>query len=159
MSMRSVLVGAAAGAVGTVVLDVTTYGDMALRGRASSDAPATLVKNVAASAGIEPLTGDDETAKNRRSGTGALLGYVNGVGIGALYGALRPSLRGVPAVLAGLALGAAAMAASDVPLVKTGATDPATWGTAGWFADIVPHVLYGLALAFAFDALQESGSS
>ena len=160
MSMRSVLVGTVAGAVGTIALDVATYADMALRGRPSSDTPATFVKNLAASAGIEPLAADDETAKNRRSGVGALLGYVNGLLVGAVYGAVRPALRGrVPPVITALAAGVAAMAISDVPLVKSGATDPKTWGTEGWLADIVPHVVYGLVLALAFDALDESGSA
>ena len=36
------------------------------------------------------------------------------------------------------------MAGSDVPAVATGATDPKTWGTSGWLADIVPHAIYGL---------------
>ncbi|MEA2721373.1 MAG: hypothetical protein QOJ39_3237 [Candidatus Eremiobacteraeota bacterium] len=159
MNMRSVLVGTAAGAVGTIALDIATYADMALRGRPSSEAPATMVKNVAASAGIEPLAADDDTSKNRRSGTGALLGYANGLAVGAVYGAIRPVLRGrVPLAVAALAAGGAAMALSDVPLVKSGATDPKTWGAAGWLADIIPHALYGLALAFAFDALLESSS-
>lgn len=151
--LRSVLVGAVSGAAGTVALDVTTYGDIALRGRPSSSAPADLVKSIAASAGIEALAADDEKASNRRSGVGALLGYVNGVGLGTVYGALRPALRGVPPVLAGLALGAAAMAASDVPLTRAGVTDPKTWGAAGWLADIIPHAVYGLTLAYTFEAL------
>jgi hypothetical protein len=154
MTLRSVLVGTAAGAVGTAALNIATYADMASRGRPSSDMPSKLVKNVASSAGIEPLAADDETAENRRSGVGALLGYVNGIGVGAVYGLIRPAIRGkVPLLIAALAAGGAAMALSDVPATKTGATDPKTWGPEGWIADIVPHALYGLALAFAFDAL------
>jgi hypothetical protein len=91
--LRSALVGAAAGAVGTAALNITTYADMASRGRPSSETPAKLVQNVAASAGIEPLAAEGETAKNRRSGVGALLGYLNGLGLGAVYGALRPASR------------------------------------------------------------------
>jgi hypothetical protein len=155
MMLRSVLVGTAAGAVGTAALNIATYADMASRGRPSSETPSKLVKNVAASAGIQPLAADDETAENRRSGVGALLGYVNGIGVGAVYGLIRPAVRGrVPLLIAALAAGGAAMALSDVPATKSGATDPKTWGAAGWIADIVPHVLYGLALAFAFDALE-----
>ena len=152
--LRSVLVGTAAGAVGTAVLNVATYADMAARARPASDAPSTLVKNVAQEAGLGGLAADDDAAKNRRSGIGALLGYANGLGVGAVYGAVRPALRGkVPRLVAGLVAGAAAMALSDVPLVKAGATDPKTWGAAGWLADAVPHALFGVALAFAFDAL------
>jgi len=39
MGIRSLLVGTVAGAVGTIVLDVATYADMALRGRPASEAP------------------------------------------------------------------------------------------------------------------------
>jgi L-amino acid N-acyltransferase YncA len=156
MSARSVLVGAVAGAAGTAALDITTYADMALRGRPSSETPSTMVKNVAESAGIEPLAADDDTAKNRRSGVGALLGYVVGLGVGAAYGVIRPGLRGkVPLVVAGLAAGAAAMALADFPAAKSGATDPKTWGASGWLADAIPHALFGLTLALTFDALDE----
>lgn len=154
--LRSVLVGTAAGAVGTAALNIVSSADMAARGRPPSEMPSTLVKQLACSAGIAPLAADDETARNRRSGVGALLGYVNGLGVGALYGAIRPALRGkVPLLAAALLAGGATMALSDVPAAKTGATDPATWGPSGWAADIIPHALFGLALAFAFDALDD----
>ena len=152
--MRSVLVGTAAGAVGTAVLNIASYADMALRGRQSSEMPQKLVKSLASSAGIAALTADGQAADNRRSAVGALLGYVNGLGVGALYGAIRPSLRGkVPLVVAGLLAGGASMALSDIPATKTGATDPKTWGAEGWLADAIPHALFGLALARSFEAL------
>lgn len=152
--LRSVLVGTAAGAVGTTALNIASYADMASRGRPSSATPATLVKNVARSIGIDALAADDDTANNRRNGVGALLGYANGLGVGAAYGAVRPILRGrIPLLVAGLVAGAAAMALSDVPSAKAGATDPARWGPSGWIADAIPHALFGLALALSFDAL------
>jgi molybdopterin-binding protein len=154
--MRSVLVGTAAGAVGTAALNIVTYGDMALRGRPSSDVPSTLVKNLATSARIEPLTADDETGQNRRSGVAALLGYVDGLGVGVLYGAVRPVVRRrIPVALGALVAGAAAMAMSDVLAVRSGATDPKTWGASGWVADIVPHAIFGLAVALTFDVLDD----
>lgn len=152
--IRSVLVGTAAGAVGTAALNIASYADMASRGRPASDTPATMVKNVASSIGIDALAADDDTASNRRSGVGALLGYANGLTVGAVYGAVRPSLHGrLPLLVGALAAGAAAMALADVPLAKSGATDPKTWGTSGWLADVIPHGLFGLALALSFDAL------
>jgi hypothetical protein len=153
MSIRSVLLGTVAGAVGTAALDLATYADMVVRARPASETPAEFVKKLAQEKGVEPLSGDDDAAKNRRSGTGALLGYANGLGVGALYGALRPLLRGVPLPLAALAAGGAAMALSDVPLVRSGVTDPKSWGTSGWLADAIPHALYGVAVAVTFDAL------
>jgi hypothetical protein len=153
--VRRVFVGAVAGAAGTAALNIATYGDIALRGRGESDVPSQLVKNVAEAAGAGALASDDKTTANRRAGIGALLGYANGIGVGVAYGLLRPAVRGVPVVLAGLAAGAAAMALSDIPIAKSGASDPRTWGAAGWAADAIPHVFYGLALALTFDALHE----
>ena len=153
-SLRSLLIGTAAGAVGTAALNVTTYADMATRGRPASEAPGTMVQKVASANGVTALASDDDTAKNRREGVSSLLGYANGLGVGAAYGVLRPIFRGrIPYVLTGLLAGAAVMALSDVPLTRTGATDPKKWGTAGWLADIVPHMMFGLALAASFEAL------
>lgn len=153
--VRHVLVGVAAGAAGTVALDVATYADVAVRGRAESSVPATLVNNVAAAWGFGALTSDDQTAQHRRAGIGALLGYANGLGIGAVYGALRPALRGVPVFVAAVVAGAVAMAVSDVPIARSGASDPRTWDAASWAADAIPHLCYGLALALSFDALDQ----
>lgn len=152
--LRSVLVGTAAGAVGTAALNLATYGDMVIRARPASETPSDFVKTLADDNGIAALRGDDDAAKNRRSGVAALLGYANGLGVGAAYGLLRPALRGLPLPLAGLAVGAAAMALSDVPLVRSRVTDPATWGTSGWLGDAIPHALFGLALVIAFDGLE-----
>jgi hypothetical protein len=151
--MNALLKGIAAGSVATAALNVVTYGDMVVRGRPSSETPSKLVKSLATSLGIEPLAAEGEAADNRRSGAGALLGFVNGLGVGVAYAGLRPALRGVPPFFAGVLAGAAAMALSDVPMAKAGVTDPSTWGAEGWLADIIPHLAYGLALAYTYDAL------
>jgi len=157
--LRAALLGTVAGAAGTAALNIATYADMVTRGRPSSDMPATLVKKVASSAGVSALSADEEVAANRRSGVGALLGYANGLGLGAVYGAIRPWVRAwVPLPLAGLAIGAAAMVMSDVPATRAGVTDPRTWGTTGWLADIVPHALFGLTLAGTFETIDSSAT-
>ncbi|MBV8299885.1 MAG: hypothetical protein JO083_10130 [Candidatus Eremiobacteraeota bacterium] len=155
--LRSAALGKIAGCAGTLALDVTTYLDMLVRGRPASDVPAELVKKFAEAAGIAALISDDDAACNRRSAAGALLGYATGLTVGAAFGIVRPALRGVPPVLAGLVVGAAAMALADVPLARAGVTDPKTWGTAGWLADIVPHVVYGLTVVAVFDAIGANG--
>jgi hypothetical protein len=151
--VRHVCIGAIAGAVGTVALDVTSYGDVAVRGRAPSDVPATMVKNFAEAAGLGALASDDEATANRRGGIGALMGYANGIAVGAAYGLVRPALRGVPAIVMAVTAGAVAMALSDAAIAKRGASDPKTWSAADWTADAVPHLAYGVALALSFDAL------
>src|SRR6266568_9426341 len=98
--IREILKGTVAGAVGTVALNVATYGDMVIRGRPSSSAPAQMVSTLARFVGLAPATQDggtqDQTAQNRESGLGALLGYVNGLGTGIAYGLLRTQRDSVP---------------------------------------------------------------
>ncbi len=141
--------GAIAGAVGTMALDVTSYADMALRARSSSSLPAEVVKRMSARVGI-PIEND-----NRASALGALTGYTVGVGVGVLYGALRTWVPRAPLTLTAIALGAAAMAASDVPAARSGATDVRKWGFTGWASGLIPHVAYGFVTAAVFDAINE----
>jgi hypothetical protein len=153
---RNLVAGAAAGAVGTIALDVATYLDMAVRGRPASSVPSDAAGKLAGLVGLG-LGDDKDTAANRTSGLGALLGYATGVGVGVAYGALRASVR-VPRPLAAFGLGVAAMAGSDIPLVALGLTDPREWGAAGWAADIVPHLVYGFFAAAAYDGFAGAGS-
>ena len=158
--MRNAILGAIAGAAGTMALDVTSYGDMALRGRQSSNTPAEVVRRLAEKAGIEPLAKPDDAAdaatKNRRSALGALSGYSIGIAIGAFYGVARPYMKWLPLPLAAVAVGALAMAAADTPATRLGATDPSTWGAAGWIADIVPHVAFGVATVAVAEAIAQA---
>lgn len=165
MLRNSVLRGVAAGAAGTVALNVATYMDMTIRGRAPSEVPTQVAGSLTQAVGLdlqaeengsEPVSDEEKSkAKQRLSGIGALMGYATGLGVGALYGLARPHLARVSLPLAGLALGAAAMAGSDVPATVTGATDPKSWGASGWIADIVPHVIYGLVTVIVYEAFAE----
>ena len=163
--LRRTLRGIAAGATGTAALNIATYVDMAARGRASSEVPAKVAGTLSQSVGM-PLeaeaNGSEHVSQNeqakaqhRLSGLGALMGYATGLGIGALYGLARPILVKLPLPLAGLALGAAAMASSDVPATITGATNPKTWGASGWASDIIPHAIYGLVTVLTYEAYAE----
>ncbi len=154
--VRHITVGAIAGAAATSALNLATYADIAVRGRGESGVPSKMVKNIAEAAGLGALASDDETTRHRRGGIGALMGYAEGLGVGAVYGALRPALPGVPVLLAAVAAGAAVMALSDVAIAKSGASDPRSWSTADWAADAIPHLVYGLALALSFDVLAGS---
>jgi hypothetical protein len=160
--LRKVLAGAFAGAVGTVALNVATYADMAIRGRPPSSATSQLISTLADKADIslspQGVGSDDRTAQNRGSGLGALLGYVNGLGVGAVYGLLRSQFGNVPLPLAGVGVGLAAMAASDIPLVTLKVSDPKTWGFSGWAADLIPHLIYGLVTVTAYEVIKNTGS-
>jgi len=140
---RGVLRGAAAGAAGTTALNAVTYLDMVVRGRPASDAPEQLVRRLADRAGVD-LPGGRKERSNRVAGLGPLAGSATGVGIGVLAGALRSAGLRLPTVVGGPLLGAAAMAASDVPLAALGVSDPRTWSAVDWVSDVVPHLVYGL---------------
>jgi hypothetical protein len=155
--MNTLLRGAIAGAAGTIALDLTTYGDMLIRGRGASSVPAQVAGVLASKVGISPLapSAQGDIADNRREAAGAMLGYMTGVGIGALYGALRGDTSGGASPLAGAAVGLSAMAASDVPIALTGVSDPATWSTTDWLSDIIPHLVYGLVTVAVYESLGE----
>src|SRR3954452_7274621 len=96
--MNRILAGAAAGAAGTTALNMVTYLDMAVRGRAASDTPERSIERGAGLVGVE-VPGDTNTRGNRLAGLGALGGLLTGVAVGAGYGGLdaRPGpARGPP---------------------------------------------------------------
>ncbi len=152
---KAILWGVVAGASGTIALDIATYADMALRGRPSSSTPAKLVGVLADKVGLPALGSGatDEKASNRRSGVGALLGYVTGLSVGTAYALAREEIDEVPTALAGIGLGLAAMAASDIPIAASGVSDPRTWAVADWAADLIPHLIYGLVTVAVYEAL------
>ena len=147
--------GMAAGAAGTTALNVVTYLDMAIRGRPASSVPEDAAKVLAGRVGIG--VGDGETARNRLSGAGALMGLVTGVTAGAAWSLAEPLARRLPRPLAAAAAGLAVMAATDASSVRLGVTDPATWSPADWVSDVVPHVAYGLVTVATYDRLRRAG--
>lgn len=153
--LRNILIGAAAGAVGTVALNIATYADMAIRGRPGSGVPAQIVTTLADRTEVDLAleSDDEEVAQARASGIGALMGYYVGLKVGITYGLLRTRFQSVPTPLASIVTGAAAMAASDIPAAKLGVTDPKTWGKSGWASDIIPHLIYGIFTVLVFETL------
>ena len=153
---RGVGLGIVAGAVGTVTLNIATYTDMVARARPSSETPSKLAGILADKAGVDLSGGDGkETAQNRQQGIGALLGYVTGVGVGVVYGALDRGERRWPVPVAGALLGLAAMAASDLPIAGTGISDPQEWSASDWASDLIPHLIYGFVTAAVYAALRD----
>ena len=129
------LIGAAAG---TTALNAATYGDMLVQGRPASSAPSQAAARLAEMAGIdlsaETEASDGPTAQNRQSGLGALLDYFPGLGVGVVYGLVRPRLGRIPTLRAGAVLGLAAMGASDGPMVALGVTDPRRCDLDSWIS-------------------------
>ena len=169
-----IVAGLAAGAAGTLALNVAGYLDMLVRGRSASTLPGDVAGRLADEIGL-PLDFDldfddaeadadvdddedgdvDQRVANRQEALGALLGYTNGLGIGVAYSFIRLVLPRPPAWLAGALLGGVAMAASDYPSTRLGLTDPQTWSSSDWLADIVPHMAFGVVTAATFEAIKK----
>ncbi|WP_433282395.1 hypothetical protein ACQPZA_17675 [Pseudonocardia xinjiangensis] len=121
--------GAVAGAAGTTARGATTYLGGAVRGRA---------------AGPETLRNPWERT-GTLSAAGPLAATATGVAIGSAAGVLRAAGLRLPTVIGGPLLGLAAMAAAGGPLTAWRISDPRTWSTTDWVADVVPHLVYGVA--------------
>lgn len=151
--LRRAVHGLIAGAAGSALLNITTYLDMLVRGRPSSTVPAETAERLTDAADVS-LGDAGEQSSPRRTAAGALLGYGSGVGIGAAYGMAEDAVPDLPLPISGTIVGVAAMLASDIPATATGATDPRRWGAAGWLADLVPHLAFGLGTVAVYRALR-----
>lgn len=140
--LAGLLTGAAAGAAGTTALNTATYLDMAVRGRPTSTTPEQTVEAAASRAGVE-IPGEGDERDNRLAGLGPLQGVLAGVGVGALVGVLRALGVRLPAPVAAVVAGAAAMGAADGAMAALGVSDPREWAPADWLADALPHLAYG----------------
>ncbi|MCI4066567.1 hypothetical protein MRQ36_30035 [Micromonospora sp. R77] len=151
MSRTELVDGAIAGAVGSAALNVVSYLDMTVRARPASSTPEETARRLAGAAHVD--LGPEDRAANRRSGLGPLLGYGMGIAAGAAFGLLAARRRLPVPVAVGL-LGGGVMAVSDGSMTALGVTDPRRWGRAGWVADIVPHLAYGMAAAATWNRLR-----
>lgn len=152
MLWRKFAHGITAGAAGVTALNAITYLDMAIRARPSSDSPSQAVERLASRAGAQ-IPGEDGEGDNRLAGLGPLAGILTGAAVGVAAAFARPALARVPAPIAGVVLGALAMAGSDGPLVSLGLTHPGDWAGADWASDIVPHLGYGAVTYATLSAL------
>lgn len=139
----------AAGAVGDVVLDAVTNGDMALRGRPASDAPAQVALALADRAGL-----DLPTRGSRPEAYGALLGSLTGVGVGVAASLLRRAGLRLPLLSEAAVIGVGAMAVTDGPMHALGVSDVGSWSAQDWLQDAVPHLAFGLAVSATLRATE-----
>jgi uncharacterized membrane protein len=144
--------GLVAGAAGTTALNAVTYLDMALRGRPASTVPERTVDALADAVGRK-VPGRGAVRDARRTGLGALAGIVNGLGVGVLASLVRSAGVRMPGPVGAVVTGAAAMAATDVPVAALSVSDPRTWTTTDWVADAVPHLAYGAAVQAVISAV------
>jgi hypothetical protein len=150
MGQQAIVRGLLAGAAGTAALDAVTYLDMAVRGRPASTTPQRSVQRLADAAHVPLGTGD--SAGNRRTGLGSLLGYLTGAGVAAGYSAVVG--RRLPPAVSAVMLAAGAMVGSDAPLTALRVTNPRDWSVADWLSDLAPHLAYGAVAAVALDRMR-----
>lgn len=136
--------GLLAGAVGTTAINLTTYLDMAVRGRPASGLPADVVEAGTRAAGLE-VPGSGAERSHRSTALGALSGIAAGLGTGVVASAARSAGLRLSPVSGSVVTGVTAMAATDVPAGLLGVTDPRTWSAESWASDVVPHLVYGAA--------------
>ncbi|HEY4463395.1 MAG TPA: hypothetical protein VGN41_12090 [Streptosporangiaceae bacterium] len=140
--------GAIAGAAGTTALNAVSYGDMLLRGRGASSVPEQVVEELARRAGLT-IPGSDEVRQNRLEALSALSGIATGVMIGSVAGVL--GVRRLGPLAGPVAIGGAAMLATDLSMARLGISDPRTWDLTSWLSDIVPHLGYGAVVYAALE--------
>lgn len=159
-ALRGIVCGLVAGAVGTTALNAVTYMDMAIRPRPASTTPELTVRRLEELAHLTLSSRgvDSDDAAHRRSGLGGLLGIAAGLGVGTIYGLLRPRLGRVPRALLGVGVGVLANIGTSGPMTLLGVTDPRTWTASSWVSDVAPHLVYGFATAEVWRMLDPTRS-
>ncbi|PZS32493.1 MAG: hypothetical protein DLM61_06785 [Pseudonocardiales bacterium] len=150
--LAGMLLGAAAGAAGTTMLNTVTYLDMVARARPASTTPEDTVEALSKKTHISvPGQGEDRT--NRVAGLGSLTGIAAGVGTGALLGLARAAGYRPGTVVTGLVATLGALLGTNGPMTVLGVTDPRTWAAKDWVADVIPHLAYGVLTAVVLNDL------
>lgn len=150
--LRGMLLGAAAGAAGTTMLNAVTYLDMVARGRPASSTPEDTVEALSEKTHIS-IPGQGQDRANRVTGLGALTGIAAGVGTGALLGLARAAGYRPGKVVSGLVATLGALLGTNGPMTVLGVTDPRSWAAEDWVADVIPHLAYGALTAVVLDDL------
>jgi hypothetical protein len=156
---KSLGLGLVAGVAGTGAMTAYQLGVAKLRGQpletpvphrwSDAPAPAQVAKRIAEAIGQgRRLTRDDVPRLTNG------MHWLYGVGWGTLYG-LVAGLRGANPVAGGLAFGTGVWAASYLELVPLGIYEPPWKYPPGEIAlDLSYHLVYGVAVAGAFEALE-----
>ena len=136
--------GLAAGVIGTAAMTASSTLEAKLRDRGASTTPADAARTVL---GIEKFT--DDTAEQRFN---QLVHWGYGTGWGAVRGLLRTI--GLGPRLATFAHLGAVYGSEQVILPELDVAPPATeWGAEEIAVDLLHHVVYALAVAFAYERL------
>ncbi|MFF4243367.1 hypothetical protein ACFYY2_02700 [Streptomyces sp. NPDC001822] len=151
--MRPLLYGAAAGAAGTTALNIVSYADMAIRGRAASNTPEVTLRRLAEKLHV-PIPGEGTTLENRIAGLAPMTGFAAGLGMGAALALARAAGWRPSTAAQYTAASIGALIGTNGPMTVLGVTDPRTWGASDWVSDIVPHLAYAWVTVSVLDGLE-----
>jgi hypothetical protein len=152
--LKTVLLpGLVAGAAGTTAINAATYLDMTIRGRAPSQTPEQTIDAIVARVPVE-VPGSGDQRRHRVSGLAGMSGIATGISVGLLFGVLRQLGFRPPALIGGVLVGAAAMAATGTSMKALRVSDPASWSATDWLADALPHAVYGTVTYLTLRLLQ-----
>jgi len=126
---------------------------MVLRGRPASGVPVKAVEMMLQRLGVE-IAGDTQQQDSRGSALGALSGIATGLLIGTAASFARDHGVRLSAPVGAVVTGAAAMAATDVPMALSGISDPRTWTAQDWAVDGIAHLAYGIAVRSVLDQIE-----
>jgi hypothetical protein len=141
--VQTLLIGLAAGLLGTVVFTLVEYAEMAATKR-----PASLVAGqvLVAMAGGDPQTDKDRARKANRP-----VHFAHGTALGAVLAAL--SLLGLSGVVT-MVIFYVLVAGGDWLLYSAlGVTEPSEWSAADWIPELVLKAVFAAAVGAIFYAL------
>jgi hypothetical protein len=124
-------------------MEIVSYLDMLVRGRAASDQPQQLGDRI--SERMEVGQADTPADRSRRQALGNLVGYVDGLLLPTALALVGARSWSFGAHTAALAIGA--MIGSSALPVALGITDPRRWTLDDWLTDLWPHIGYGVGAA------------
>lgn len=142
----ALLVGLAAGAIGTVVFTVIEYLDIAMTGRSQSVVPGAVA--------VALLGGDHRVQRDRVKRLNLPTHFMHGTGLGLVFGAL--SLLDLGAAVTTAMFYVLLLGADWMLYVALGVT-PAPWNWEGreFAREVILKAMFAVAVAVAFYALSD----
>jgi hypothetical protein len=134
------LIGLAAGAIGTVVFTAVEYLDIAVTGRAPSMVPGEV--------GVALTGGDPHRDRDRVQSLNLPIHFMHGTTLGLVFAGL--SLLDLGAVVTTLVFYVLLLGADWMLYTVLGVTAPTRWNATQWTRELVLKAILAIAIAAAF---------
>ncbi len=143
--LRTLLIGLAAGAIGTVVFTIVEYVEMAVTRRPASLIPGQVL--------VAMTGGDPQAEKERARKYNLPVHFMHGTALGVVLAAL--SLLDLSAVLTTVIFYALLLGGDWMMYVLLGVTQPWRWSAADMARELVLKAFFAAAVGIAFYMLAE----